>query len=292
MTLRNITLFLIILLTSIACQTVSDRPVQTQPVEAATTRIAHENLNGLLWMQTSAEFDALCRLVYKAAAEAAQKSLADTSWTASLEQEQAGGFASLPPAVILDLDETVMDNTPYQALMARLGKGFDSKKWDEWVAKGTAGALPGAAEFLKGLADRSIAVYYVTNREYTREKEMVANLIALGLPVDLNGANILSRLEQPGWTSDKSSRRAEVAKTHRIILLIGDDLGDFVSGARDLPEKRITLARLHSDMWGSRWFILPNPLYGSWESAVYGFDGKLKDNEILKKKFDALKTSE
>jgi len=290
MRFRDFVLFVILILLVCGCQTIQEQSAGVEPVGVSAARVSHENLNGILWMQASAEYDSLCRLIYKAAGDAVTKALADPTWTAALEQ--TGNFAALPPAVILDLDETVMDNTPYQALMARQGKGFDSKAWDEWVAKGAAGALPGAADFLQALKAKSIAVYYITNREAAREKETIANLILLGIPVDPAGENILSRREKPDWVSDKSSRRADVAKTHRIILLIGDDLGDFVSGARDLPEKRITLARLHSDMWGSRWFILPNPLYGSWESAVYGFDGKLTDEEILKKKFEALKTSE
>jgi len=289
---RNFIFLLVTVLLICSCQTIQERPTRVEPVEVSSARVSHENLNGILWMQTSAEYDSLCRMIYKAADEAVTKALDDPSWTASLEQKQAGGFAVLPPAVILDLDETVMDNTPYQALMALLGKEFDPKAWDEWVAKGAAPALPGAAEFLQALKAKSVAVYYITNREAAREGEMIANLILLGVPVDPAGENILSRSEKPDWISDKSSRRAQVAKTHRIILLIGDDLGDFVSGARDMPEKRIALARMHSDMWGSRWFILPNPLYGSWESAVYGFDGKLTDREILKKKFEALKSHE
>jgi len=287
---RNFIFLLVTVLLICSCQTITERPAGVEPVEVSSARVSHENLNGILWMQTSAEYDSLCRMIYKAADEAVAKALADPSWTAALEQ--TGGFAALPPAVILDLDETVMDNTPYQALLALLGKEFDPKAWDEWVAKGAAPALPGAAEFLQALKAKSVTVYYITNREVAREGEMIANLILLGVPVDPAGENILSRNEKPDWISDKSSRRAQVAKTHRIILLIGDDLGDFVSGARDLPEKRIALARMHSDMWGSRWFILPNPLYGSWESAVYGFDGKLTDREILKKKFEALKSHE
>jgi 5'-nucleotidase (lipoprotein e(P4) family) len=289
---KELYFFLLASLFFCSCQTVSEKPAQVQPVEVTNARVSHENLNGLLWMQTSAEFDSLCRMIYKSASYAATEALLNPEWTASIEQAISGTWIGLPPAVILDLDETVMDNTPYQALMAKMGKMFDGKSWDEWVAKGSAGALPGAAEFLREMQKKSIAVFYITNREVAREKEMIANLILLGIPVDPDGANILCRNEQPEWKSDKSSRRAEVAKTHRIILLVGDDLGDFVSGARDLPEKRIALARLHADMWGSRWFILPNPLYGSWESAVFGFDGKLKDDEILKKKFEALKTSE
>lgn len=272
-----------------SAQSILARPEKIERVDASTVRVSHENLNAILWMQTSTEFDSLCRMIYKSAGEAVDKALADASWTASLEQTQTGGFAALPPAVILDLDETVMDNTPCEALMARLGIRFDPKIWDQWVAVGAAAAMPGATEFLKGLEEKQVAIYYISNRDVIWEKVTIENLIHLGIPVDKDGGNILLRNEQPGWDSDKSSRRLEVAKTHRIILLVGDDLGDFFSGVRDLPKKRLELARSHADMWGSRWFVLPNPLYGSWESAVNGFDGKLTDDEILKKKYETLK---
>ena len=95
--------------------------------------------------------------------------------------------------------------------------------------------------------------------------------------------------EEPGWTSDKSSRRRAIAKSYRILLLVGDDLGDFVPGAKDTPENRLTLAAKYRAQWGRRWFLLPNPLSGTWELALYGNDPGMTDTEILEKKLRAVK---
>lgn len=290
MRLKAFVLFSFVFLFICSCRKMQERLAGIESVNASSIRVSHENLDGILWMQTSAEYEALCRMIYKAAAEALERGLADPNWTAALEQ--ASDFASLPPAVVLDIDETVLDNTPYEAMMALEGRGRDPKAWDDWVAKTDAMPIPGAAEFLAALKKKSVVIFYITNREASEEKETIANLIQLGLPVDPSGDTVLSKNEQPGWDSDKSSRRVLVATTHRIILLIGDNLGDFVSNVRVPLEKRRDIMLKHINMWGSQWFVLPNPLYGSWEKAIYGFDLSLPDKEILKKKFEALKSYE
>jgi predicted secreted acid phosphatase len=106
--------------------------------------------------------------------------------------------------------------------------------------------------------------------------------------VDSAGTFVLSRDEKPDWGSDKSSRRAAIAKTHRILLLIGDDLGDFVSGAKDTPKNRVQLVQNHGSFWGTRWFLLPNPMYGSWDYSLYDHNFSLPENEILSRKFDSI----
>lgn len=95
--------------------------------------------------------------------------------------------------------------------------------------------------------------------------------------------------EEPGWTSDKSSRRRAIAKSYRILLLVGDDLGDFVPGAQDTPENRLKLVAKYRSQWGRGWFLLPNPLSGTWESALYGYNSSMTDAEILEKKLTAVR---
>lgn len=265
-----------------SCTTAPKRPPQAGVPAPAVVRDTHERLQGVLWVQTSAEFDVLSRVLYRQATESLEPALADPTWTAALEQ--TGDFARLPPAVVLDLDETVLDNSAFEGRLVADRTTYSSKLWGEWVLRSGAGVLPGTAEFLSAAEGRSVTIFYVTNREAAQEKDTLANLIRLGLPVDPAGARILSKSEKPEWGSDKSSRRAEIAASYRILLLIGDDLGDFVSGVRDLPEKRVQLARRHAAMWGRRWFLLPNPLYGSWDSALYGHDSTLSDAEILERK--------
>jgi acid phosphatase len=252
----------------------------------ASARNTHEALNGVLWVQTSAEYDTLSRLTFRQAKEALTRARADKTWTAALEQ--TGDFTDLPDAIVVDIDETVLDSSPFQGKVAIARTGFDQRLWDEWAARAQARGTPGASEFLSYARDNSVVVFYVTNRFFKQENDTVANLQKRGFPVDPAGTFVLSRDEKPGWGSDKSSRRAAIAETHRILLLIGDDLGDFVSGAGDTPKNRVQLARKYGSFWGTRWFLLPNPMYGSWEFSLYDHDLSLPENEILRRKFDLI----
>ena len=137
--------------------------------------------------------------------------------------------------------------------------------------------MPGAEDFLAAARDRGTAVFFVTNRTLEEEEATVDNLRALGIAVIPE--EILANGEN-GWTSDKTARREFVARTHRILLLIGDDLGDFIP-ARLTPEERVAATEEHAAWWGERWFLFPNPMYGSWDRALYGFES-LSDEEILR----------
>lgn len=109
-----------------------------------------ENLNSVLWMQTSAEYQAVTRQTYAAGKAALEKALADPRWTAALEQvpDITGNYDKYPPAVILDLDETVLDNSPIQARNVVKQQGFTDAAWQAWVKEQKAGVIAGAHEFL------------------------------------------------------------------------------------------------------------------------------------------------
>jgi acid phosphatase len=271
-----------LILVTVACQAGPQSP----PTPAL--RDTHEGLHSVLWVQTAAEYYASCATVYEQAKAALARGLADRTWTAA--SEQTGSFGRLPPAVVLDLDETVFDNSPFQGTLVRDRTIYTPAAWDAWVSRAEAGAVPGAVEFLRFARERRVAVFYISNRGHAQEQDTVANLIKLGAPVDPAGQSVLSPGERPEWASEKAPRRAFVAKTHRIVLLIGDDLGDFVAGSRDLPEQRLQLARANARQWGTRWFLLPNPMYGSWERATYGNEGSLPDAEVLKRKIGRVRT--
>jgi acid phosphatase len=194
------------------------------------------------------------------------RALADRRWTAAGQQ---GDYRRLPPAVVLDVDETVLDNSPNQAREVLQGRGFDPAEWQKWVAERAATAIPGAVEFCRYAASRKVTVFYVTNREAAMEEATRANLARLGFPLSPHTDTVMLRGEKPEWVSDKASRRAEVAARHRVLLLIGDDLNDFLSGARAALADRQALMNAHRDKWGRQWILLPNPGYGSWEEALY-----------------------
>ncbi len=221
-------------------------------------------LSAVLWVQTSAEYEALARLVYRGARASLAPGLADPTWTAATEQSAVPG---LPPAVILDVDETVLDNTPYQARLLEDGSVFGRESWSRWVREAEARAIPGAVEYTRAAADAGVTVFYVTNRDADLETATRENLQALGFPLAADIDPILTRGERETWGSDKSTRRAWIAERYRVLALVGDDLADFVRAEAGIAERRRQTAR-YADRWGTRWFVLPNPMYGSWERAL------------------------
>ena len=245
----------------------------------------HELLDSVLWVQTSVEHDAAYEQAYRQARAMLDRARKDRKWTAAIEQSP--GFERLPPAVILDIDETILDNSPEEAEHAA---GRDRPGlWDEWVRQERATALPGALAFTRYAAANGVAVFYVTNRNTSAKAPTLRTLERLGFPLQHSADSIYCRGEKPEWTSDKGSRRALIAQRYRILLLIGDDLGDFLSGIRVSSEERRRIALTHSSWWGERWIILPNPMYGSWESALYGNNPAMPKTEQLRLKQERLR---
>lgn len=249
-----------------------------------------EGLNATLWTQRSVEYDGIAWQAYVVARIMLERALEDPSWSAALEQSDAS--AELPPAVILDVDETVLDNSPYQARLVLDEGVFERETWDAWVLESAAEAVPGALEFCQYAASRGVTVVYLTNRRAHLEEATRANLAALGFPIDEDIDAVLTRGERPEWDfSDKGPRRQHVAATHRILLLIGDNMGDFVSAASGTVAERATFAGEHADWWGRRWIVLPNSQYGSWEGAIIGYDYSLPLADQRRLKLDALDPS-
>jgi acid phosphatase len=244
-------------------------------------RSPDSTLNAVLWVQSSAEYAAAAAGIYGAALRALEMGLADSSWTAAAEQD--GDYRRLPAAVILDVDETVLDNTAYQARLIEDGQVYGSETWSAWVSEAQAAAVPGALEFTSAAASAAVTVFYVTNRDAALEDATRANLERLGFPLAGQTDVILTRGERPEWGSDKSPRRAHIAQRFRIVLLVGDDLNDFVSADRASVVQRSALVERHREDWGTRWIVLPNPMYGSWERSLIG-SADLSESEALQLK--------
>jgi 5'-nucleotidase (lipoprotein e(P4) family) len=280
-TMRFLNVVILAVLTG-SCGATAKRPAGPQAAAAAagTPLRTHENLNATLWMQTSVEYRASALQAYHTARLALDAALTDPHWTAV---EQTGDAGSKPPAIVLDLDETVLDNSPFEARMiaeSTLDRPvpYDETVWRRWVAEKKATAVPGAAEFLRYAASRHVTPVYVTNRNIdgadpqkdkgAGERDTVAVLRKLNIPVDGNGDTLLMRGEN-GWdSSDKGSRRAAVAEKYRILILVGDNFEDFISVKDKSMAGRDVLADKYADRWGSKWIVLPNPTYGSWEQAI------------------------
>ena len=257
----------------------------------ATRKWTHERLHGVLWIQTSPEHDFMCRQLYDLAKMRVEEALKDKKWTASLEQ--TGNYSKLPPAVIMDLDETVIDNSPFQGRLVDRDADYVDDWWREWVQQGEAEALPGAPEFIHFLLKKGVKPIFVTNRDANGEKPTLENLRRVFNYPELTGEDILSQGEAEDWTSNKTSRRELLAKKYRIVLLMGDDYNDFTYlGKKPGPQERVEKSKEHAEMWGKKWILMPNPLYGNWEKALYQYNYGSSDAEKLNQKYKAMDLKE
>jgi len=230
-----------------------------------TVDYSNNTLYSTLWIQTAAEYEALTYQAYNTAESILPVAVEDSSWTASLEQEDP--YFDKPPAIILDLDETALDNSFYEARVILDKSGFDNVTWNNWVREADAEAIKGAVELTNGAHDMGIAVFYITNRDAEVQPYTEQNLVELGFPVE--EGLVMSNGGQPDWTSAKINRRKKVSENYRVLMLFGDDLNDFVPARGISIDERKALTEQYSDHWGVKWFVLPNPNYGSWERALY-----------------------
>jgi len=242
-------------------------------VEAA---VHHPNLNSTLWYQTSAEFRANSLQSYKMATLQLPALLKDTSQTALLTQ--TSNYQQLPAAVIVDIDETILDNSATAASDVKRGfVGFDAVQWNDWVLAAKAPAVPGAVAFLNKASELGIKVLFISNRECKastsaacpQKDATIHNLKAVGVK-DVSSELVWLKGEQPDWTSEKESRRLKAQQQYRVIMLAGDDFGDFLPNVKKdiTPAQRFSLVDKYQDYWGSRWIMLANPTYGSWETIL------------------------
>ena len=233
----------------------------------------------VVWVRSSAEYEALTLQAYNAASEDLHKFVDDTSWSALPWQQSA---AELPPAIISDIDETIVSNVEF---LVSLKPPFRNSKMNHWHSSNKAKAIPGAVEFVREAQGAGVDVFFVTNRPCEeidgvedpcpQKAVTLQDLREVGIAVDAD--HLMLSGEQAGWNSEKLTRRERVAQTHRVIMLFGDNLGDFIACSRNKPLKpctgSATIASRHAatlemkSYWGEGWYILPNPMYGSWTTV-------------------------
>lgn len=231
---------------------------------------------GLLWVKNAAEYEALSLQAYRAAEKDLAGFVEDTSWSALPGQDDA---ANLPPAIILDVDETVVSNIDFQLTFE---PPFTNTKHYEWNRDNPSLPIRGVASFIRKARATGVTVFFVTNRpcEAIGDDPCPQRAVTIGDIADTGidtDAEFVLLSQERGWTREKSTRRAYVAENYRVIMLFGDDLGDFLPCIRSKVYAPCSAAasaasrsrdvKSHRDYWGSGWYVLPNPMHGSWTSA-------------------------
>lgn len=193
-----------------------------------------------------------------------------------------------PRAVIVDLDETILDNSRFEGMLLKNRVNYNQKDWTEWINRTEATAVPGAVEFLRYAASRGVQVFYITNRNDIQRAGTAANLKKLGFP-NVNDRTLLVQTDPKN--SSKEPRRLSVGAKYCIVLLMGDDLNDFASVFENSKtvESRVEAADRNKNQFGRRFIMLPNAMYGNWESAIYGYNFKLTEAEKAAKRKSQLK---
>ncbi|HVI46584.1 MAG TPA: 5'-nucleotidase, lipoprotein e(P4) family [Chitinophaga sp.] len=241
-----------------ACKTT--KPV-TQQAAADTKLVPQGPAWAALWQQQSGEYKALCLQAYQLAALRLDQYLAQKN--------------NRPLAVVTDIDETVLDNSPYSVHQALSGKGYDDKSWMKWTAKAVADTVPGALTFFRYAASKGVKVFYITNRLEAERVVTLKNLQRYQFP-DADDQHLFLKTT----TSGKEPRRQQVLQQYDIVMLFGDNLSDFSAIFDKKPfEERNAAALQSATNFGSRFIVLPNPMYGDWEGALYNYQYKLSDKQ-------------
>lgn len=251
----------------VAASVVSTYFATTSTAQQGTTRspAAADNeyqVGAILFMQKAGEYRALA---YQAFNVARMQLDADEKTGRKLPKAER----KKPRAVVVDIDETVLDNSPAQALQVKNRLPFTLPGWTDWVNRRAAKPIPGAVDFLKYAASKNARVFYVSNRDDIHKQATIENLKAVGFP-DVSDETVLVRVN---GISTKEPRRQAISANYRIAILIGDNLDDLSEAfERKSVVDRFAEVDKTREMFGRRFIVLPNAMYGTWESAVYEYN--------------------
>ncbi|HEY5407067.1 MAG TPA: 5'-nucleotidase, lipoprotein e(P4) family, partial [Ginsengibacter sp.] len=178
-----------------------------------------------------------------------------------------------PKVIVTDIDETILDNSAYEAHQTLQGRDYDSDSWLAWSAMIKADTVPGSLSFLKYASSKGIEIFYVTNRGERERDFTLKNLQKFNFPNADNAHLFLLKN-----TSSKEDRRQNIAANYTIVMLMGDNLGDFSSlfDKKSSDERNQNVNTLAAE-FGSRFIILPNPVYGDWENSLYNYNYSLTE---------------
>jgi 5'-nucleotidase (lipoprotein e(P4) family) len=251
--------------------------IQTKAQQETSPEIDNEyQVGAILFHQKAAEYRAL---TYQAFNLAKMQLDLDKKRRKKLPKSER----KKPRAIVIDADETVLDNSPFQAKVAKENKPFSMEEFFEWKKSGKSKAVPGSVEFLNYAKKKGVDIFYVSNVPNSFKEVTVNSLKQNGFP-DAKEENVMLITD----VGSKEPRRQKVAETHRIIMFIGDSLNDLsvVFEGKSTAERFAEVEKA-KDLWGTKFIVIPNIMYGAWESAIYEGQ-RLNDAEKKAKRIEAL----
>ena len=214
--------------------------------------LSNQLVNSVLWYQKSDEMKAIYLQNFNIA-----KSIVEMQALKNQNQKNL--------AVVVDIDETMLDNSPFEGMLIHRNKSFNSSLWNDWVSKEAAKALPGAVEFTQFAKSMNVEIFYISNRSINTLEHTIRNLQKQGFAY-ADSSHVLLKTN----TSDKTQRREQVKSLYKVILYIGDNMGDFGQEYSKIAKEYDSLSiHRNKQLWGSYYIVMPNPMYGIWEHSLF-----------------------
>jgi len=254
---------------------------RTSAEPASTAQTAANNdytIAATLYMQKAGEYRALAYQAYNIARWQLDQDLKGKNKSEIPKAER-----KKPRAIMVDIDETVLDNSPANAVGAKNNLPFNIKDWYAWGEMRKAKPVPGAVDFLNYAVSKGVKIFYISNRDEVQKQATIDNLKSAGFN-DVGTDNVMLRDKE----STKEPRRLAVAAKYRIVMLMGDNLDDFSDAfERKSVADRFAAVEANHDLWGKKFIVLPNAMYGTWESAIYNYE-RLTEAQKAEKRATAL----
>ncbi|MEC4113611.1 5'-nucleotidase, lipoprotein e(P4) family [Myroides pelagicus] len=243
-----------------ACKSVPQTTVNTNEKVLNNIEV-NGKLYAAVFQQNAAEYQALCAQAFN---------IATLQLDQILEEQH-----SKPLAIVTDIDETFLDNSPYAVQMAREGKSYSQDSWTEWTSKGEALPALGSLDFFNYAKSKGVEIFYITNRNENDKAGTLKNLEKYNYPFADNDHVIVRTSE-----SSKETRRQKVLETHEIVMLLGDNLSDFSTlWDKKTQEERLENVKNNKELFGKKFIVLPNTGYGDWEAALFQYKKNLTKEE-------------
>ena len=256
--------------------TASTAQQATQPAQATADN--EYQAGAILWMQKAAEYRALAYQAFN---------LARWQLDADLDKKNSKKLPKSerkkPRAIMVDIDETVLDNSPANAYLVKNRLPFNLPDWYAWGEMRKAKPIPGAVEFQNYAESKGVHFFFVSNRDEVQKQATIDNLKSVGF-TNVSAENVMLRDKD----SSKEPRREQILAKYRVVFFMGDNLDDHsvVFEKKSIADRFVEVDKA-KDLFGKKYIMLPNAMYGTWESAIYKY-GRLTESEKAQKRVDAL----